>query len=129
MPGASLCGPIGIIVEYDDILHEYANSRRSNVSNVELRILGTFLYKSEIMYAILVCIRGDAGVQSYPLINEAGTEAFQPKGHYFIWKLYIEPTMCEIIKKKCTIFKPLSRSEHGTFRNPDEMIASEELIN
>lgn len=56
--GNSFCGPIGFLIEWDDILEQYAASRRKTIDDVELRILGTFRYKSEIMYAVLVCARG-----------------------------------------------------------------------
>lgn len=56
--GPSLCGPLGFVTEWKDILGQYAISRQANVDDIELRVLGTFLYTKEIMYAVLVCIKG-----------------------------------------------------------------------
>lgn len=56
--GKSLCGPVGFVISFSDILGCYASSRGKGQEELELRILGTFLYKREIMYAILVCIKG-----------------------------------------------------------------------
>lgn len=58
LKGDSLCGPIGIVVRWHDILSEYARSRGSIVTDVELRVLGTFRYSKEIMFGILVCMKG-----------------------------------------------------------------------
>lgn len=56
--GESGCGPVGFTVSWEKILNEYAMSRKEIKSAVQLRIFGTFKYKSEIMYTILVCIEG-----------------------------------------------------------------------
>jgi hypothetical protein len=41
--------------QMNDLIKTYAESREFKIQNVCLRILGTFLYKQEIMYTILVC--------------------------------------------------------------------------
>lgn len=56
--GQSLCGPVGFAIKWKNILNHYAASRGSSLQDVECRILGTFKYRSEIMYAVLVCING-----------------------------------------------------------------------
>lgn len=56
--GPSLCGPLGFVTLWADILKQYAISRQSNVNNIEFRVLGTFRYRKEIMYAVLVCMKG-----------------------------------------------------------------------
>lgn len=56
--GNSLCGPVGIVVKWCDILDAYASSRQKPITDIEYRVPGTFLYKREIMYGILVCMRG-----------------------------------------------------------------------
>lgn len=57
--GESLCGPVGFIVSWKGILQQYAISRRKRYpEDVEFRIVGTFRYSAEIMYVVLVCIRG-----------------------------------------------------------------------
>lgn len=56
--GPSLCGPVGFVISWEDILSQYTLSRQRSLDEIELRILGTFIYKREIMYAVLVCIKG-----------------------------------------------------------------------
>ncbi len=56
--GKTICGPFGFVISWSDILDQYAVNRGKNRHDVELRILGTFLYTKEIMYAILVCVKG-----------------------------------------------------------------------
>lgn len=63
--GASICGPIGFVAPWKHILKQYVNARRESLSEgvssgieLELRNLGTFLYKREIMYGVLVCMEG-----------------------------------------------------------------------
>ncbi|XP_037024528.1 uncharacterized protein LOC119066275 [Bradysia coprophila] len=88
--GDSMCGPIGIVVKWRDIRTEYARSRGGIVTDVEFRILGTFLYTKEIMFGVLVCMKGDVAVRDvFPLIDAAETEAFAfCSPHEFIWKVY-----------------------------------------
>ncbi|KAG4071727.1 hypothetical protein HA402_011881 [Bradysia odoriphaga] len=88
--GRSFCGPIGFAIEWEDILEQYAISRQTNIDDIELRTLGTFRYRAEIMYAVLVCVRGDTGVEQYPIIGAGGTEAFElgTNREYFTWKVY-----------------------------------------
>lgn len=54
--GESGCGPKGFIVSWRNILEAYAASRDQEADDVEIRIFGTFRYKTEIRYAVLVCI-------------------------------------------------------------------------
>lgn len=56
--GPSLCGPLGFVTSWVDMLKQYAISRQSALHQIEYRVLGTFLYRKEIMYAVLVCIKG-----------------------------------------------------------------------
>lgn len=63
--GPSLCGPIGFVAPWKDILEEYARGRRetsnegaSSEVKIQLRNLGTYRYRKEIMYAVLVCMEG-----------------------------------------------------------------------
>lgn len=56
--GLSLCGPIGFVIKWEAILQQYAVSRQKCFDDVEFRTFGTFRYRSEIMYAVLVCIKG-----------------------------------------------------------------------
>lgn len=56
--GPSLCGPIGLVSSWEYILSQYARSRQSTLQQIEFRVFGTFLYRKEIMFAVLVCIEG-----------------------------------------------------------------------
>ncbi|KAE9550687.1 hypothetical protein FO519_006109 [Halicephalobus sp. NKZ332] len=56
--GDSICGPIGFSISWKDILNQYAENRGCDRNEVQLRVLGTFRYRSEIMYAVLVCTKG-----------------------------------------------------------------------
>ncbi|KAG4072458.1 hypothetical protein HA402_004390 [Bradysia odoriphaga] len=88
--GSSICGPIGFAVSWKDILEQYANGRR-NEAKIELRNLGTYLYKREIMFAVLVCMESDFKDNRFPVITfDDGTEAFRgsPYSDDFTWKVY-----------------------------------------
>lgn len=57
--GDSLCGPVGFVTPWKDILEQYAISRQKSLDDIiELRNLGTYLYTKEIMFAVLVCMKG-----------------------------------------------------------------------
>lgn len=56
--GKPLCGPIGFVVSWRDILEQYAVGRQKNLNDVELRIFTTDLFIKEIMFSILVCLKG-----------------------------------------------------------------------
>lgn len=58
LKGDSFCGSVGFAIKWEGILGQYASSRRILFDRVELRTLGTFRYRAEIMYAVLVCARG-----------------------------------------------------------------------
>uniref|UniRef100_A0A914QFT5 Uncharacterized protein n=1 Tax=Panagrolaimus davidi TaxID=227884 RepID=A0A914QFT5_9BILA len=96
--GESLCGPIGFIVPWKNILEEYAKSREKKFSQIQLKTFGTFFYSREIMYAIIVCIENDiityrdedGNEKEFSSIGEE-TEAFRRTNNSnesFIWKLY-----------------------------------------
>lgn len=55
--GKSLCGPIGFAVSWKDILDQYAINRGKDRADVQLKCFGTIMYKREVMYAILVCVK------------------------------------------------------------------------
>lgn len=63
MGGSLLCGPIGFVAKWKDILDEYVKERGETAGEalsfkLELRNLGTYRYPKEIMYAVLVCMEG-----------------------------------------------------------------------
>lgn len=95
--GPPLCGPVGFVAPWKDLLKRYAEARRETASKVsssaiEIRNLGTYLYIREIMFAVLVCIEGDITDNCFPVIKpEDKTEAISfPSRSYddFIWKVY-----------------------------------------
>lgn len=56
--GPSICGPVGFVSPWKSILQQYAISRQRILNDLEFRTMGTFRYRAEIMYAVLVCMRG-----------------------------------------------------------------------
>lgn len=54
--GESLCGPVGFVVKWKDILEQYAKGRQGEIKDIEFRNLGTYLYRKEIMFAVMVCM-------------------------------------------------------------------------
>jgi len=85
----SLCGPVGFVINWTDVLKQYAFGRQRIVEDIELRNVGTFLYRKEIMFSVLVCMKGDLSVDRFPVITDE-TDAFSgsSQSDSFIWKVY-----------------------------------------
>ncbi|KAL3878290.1 hypothetical protein ACJMK2_030655 [Sinanodonta woodiana] len=83
----------------------------------DLRILGTFIYKMEIMHTVLVCPPGTPGTSKYPLLDQKQTPVIcedPEKEGTFIWRPDStgDKDNADIDPKKR---KPFRRWEHVTF--------------
>lgn len=138
--GLSLCGPVGFVIPWKDILLKYADSRQKRLHDIDLRIMGTFLYRSEIMYAVLVEYFASEEYFTWKVYSTVGFRRDRPYGVRRTWdhisfgfncptsNLGILPQLCNIIGKRATHNMPLSRSAYYEIRTSEAKIPSKNIL-
>ncbi|KAL3878291.1 hypothetical protein ACJMK2_030656 [Sinanodonta woodiana] len=83
----------------------------------DFRILGTFIYKMEIMHTVLVCPPNTPGTKKYPLLDQSQTPVIcedPEKEGTFIWRP--DSTGDKDTADACIFLRgPFRRWEHATF--------------
>ncbi|KAL3878294.1 hypothetical protein ACJMK2_030761 [Sinanodonta woodiana] len=81
-------GEFKLAFEIQNVLNAYSQQFCPDKAKPDFRILGTFIYKMEIMHTVLVCPPGTPGTSKYPLLDQKQTSVIREdpeKEGTFIW--------------------------------------------
>ncbi|KAL3878110.1 hypothetical protein ACJMK2_030485 [Sinanodonta woodiana] len=109
-------GEFKLTFEIQNVINAYSQ-QFCHRTKPDLRILGTFIYKMEIMHTVLVCPPGTPGTSKYPLLDQSQTPVIcedPEKEGTFIWRPDStgDKDNADIDHMKR---KPFRRWEHVTF--------------